>query len=50
MGAEGESGEIEFDVHFTLVSLQLLRKVPVRGSLLSCERLEWLFSAARTWS
>ena len=37
MGGEGESGEIEFDVHFTLVSLHLLRRVPVCGSILSCE-------------
>lgn len=45
MRAEGESAGIEFDVHFTLVSLWLLRKVPVCGSLLSCNRLEWRFSA-----
>ena len=50
MGGEGESGEIEFDVHFTLVSLHLLRRVPVCGSLLSCEWFEWLFSAVCTWS
>lgn len=37
MGGEGESVEIEFDVHFTLVSRHLLRRVPVCGSLLSCE-------------
>lgn len=50
MGGEGESGEIDFDVHFTLVSLHLLRRVPVCGSLLSCEWFEWLFSAVCTWN
>lgn len=50
MGGEGESAEIEFDVHFTLVSLHLLRGAPVCGSLLSRERLEWLLSALCTWS
>lgn len=37
MGGEGESGEIKFDVHFTLVSPHLLRRVAVCGSLLSSE-------------